>query len=212
MVDILDEVKDDLKQERVNNLFFKHGVKFVIAAVVVLLITLVASLYDQHKYSSIIETGSDYFKATKIQEKDDRIKALSEIVEDGSNGFATISALDIARLQVKDGKYDEALESLNKVIVNSSYDRAFRELAELQSAYILIKKNADEAEIISRIDSLLKDSVWRFSAQELKGFYLLEKGKKPEAVEVFKDLLTKEKLPSNIKARTDKILSIISAE
>jgi hypothetical protein len=203
---ILREIQTDLKDEKYLRLITVHGKKLVIGAVAIVVFTAGLTVYKKHTNKKAREQGTLFIKA--FEESDPKLYA--PIVAYGQKGYAPMAALLKAKSERTSDKTAEAIKTLDGVINNSSYDKAFREKAALDKAFILIEKKGDKAEILKLLASATADgAVYQSTAQELQATYLMQIGDKKQAIEIFRMLAKDENSPATLQERAKNFLAVV---
>lgn len=216
MSELLKELEDELKQERLFK-FLKKYANFLIGIVVlVIVVTITVSWRDSVKTAKALEASEEYRKVAFVSvgesvEDDIALTALNKLIEKSPPSFQMLSLMKKATILQEQDKSEEAIVIYNEIANNSSFDLAFRELARLFIAHRMIEDNSEDSAKIEQILMELSSErhPWRFSAMELHGLYLLEKNKKKEASEIFKMLKADKITPSSTKKRIEKIEKIV---
>lgn len=214
---LIREVKEELEREKLEQLWSKYS-GVVIAAVVLFLGSVIGFQYWQNAHRAAIEgAGAKYeaaleFVATETPSVEDAAKAqalFGELVADGPTGYHALSQLQIAGLQVKAGKKDDALKVYEALAKNSEVDTILRDFAALQAASLRVG-DADFAEVENRLNALSGDTnPWRFGALQLLGATAFQEGKYDKARAAFEKLMANPKVPGGIRDRASMYMARI---
>lgn len=107
-----------------------------------------------------------------------------------ASGYAVMTALRLARLQVENEAFERAAETLGWVVDHAD-DRPMRELARLRQARALAEIDPERA--LTRLDVDVSDG-FRAAYAELRGDLLHELGRDDEAAEAYRAALDSEGL------------------
>lgn len=202
-MDLLEELKQDVRRQKFEDIVINNGGKIITLAV--LIVALTAGLYfaNQYKAKKNLETGLKFYQAIESSKNtEEKIAALDEFAKSSPANYGSIAELRKADELILSSKFDEAKAALESVSKNAKFDQAFREIAELKLVNILVGQNGAEDEIVKRLDALSQpNSVFKFSAIEAKANYLLSKGKKAEAIELYSKLADDKNAPEGISNR-----------
>jgi hypothetical protein len=130
------------------------------------------------------------------------------VIASGQKGYAPMAALIKAKLERTQDKPAEAIKALDGII-NSSYDRAFREKAMIDKAFILMgEKDAKGSDILGLLEKAsAPDAAFRSTALELKASYFLQTGDKKKALDIFTSLSRDENIPATQQERAKHIVA-----
>lgn len=212
MADFLEEVKEDIKKERVEKLVAKYGRYFVAAGIFAIIGITIFSWYKDHVRNTQIETGDKYTEALRLLsgDKEKGSSLLNEIVDKGPASYREFARLKKAEILLEDGKVKEAVEVYDSIAVDASADLVMREVAGLQAAYILIEHSPEDNSIETRLDKLSKKgTIWYGSATELKALYLAKKDMTDQAADIFSQLSAADGLSSSMKERAEKMAALL---
>ena len=139
MANIFNEVDEDIRKERYQNLWSKYG-KYIIGFLVLIVIIFSLTQYLQSKNISdnkkILDT---YFTAIESIEKNqlDLVDQDLKIVYNEKNKtLAAISNIKLSQVYLEDNKKNKALSLLEDIYRNNSLESIYRELALYK--YIII--------------------------------------------------------------------------
>jgi hypothetical protein len=226
--EFLEEVENDIRNERLSKLWAKYG-KIVSAAVVgAVLLSAGWVLYNNHHKkqislnSEMLLKASDLLSAGKMEEA---IGVLDHITHDSNPPYGEMAQMVKASTLISKGGEDvvRGKEILSIIVKKSHIDPVIRDLAE----FSLIKADADlinfnspnEDEmakingLIERLTPLTADKhPWRFQAMDLKGFLLFKTKRFTEASEIYVAIAQAEKCPKGITARAEIMSQLILSE
>jgi hypothetical protein len=197
MNDILNEIKQDIQAERYQRLFLVHGKKLIIASAIIILALSVISIKRYYSDKNAMNAAS-----LLMDQKYD------EVIKTGNKTFSSIAALTKAGEQAKFDKVDDANKLLTEF--SESGDRAFREKALLDKAINLINDKKDYKLAIEILDKIsTKNSVFKFSALEVKASAYMQLGDIKKAQEIYNSIIADDDAPNTLKQRVKNVLSTI---
>jgi hypothetical protein len=213
--DIIREIEDDLRSDRLKRLWQRYHVLVYIAAG--LLVAGVAGfevwrhVAAQHRAAE----SARYAAAMKLVEHGDVAgaqKAFEALGQDAGRGYATLARLYDADLHARQGDVDGALQRYDSIAADGGTDRLFRDLATLLGAALRVDRD-DAASVIQRLQPLLaEDNPWRFSARELVGAAALRAGNAAEARANLTHLSDDAAAPPGIRSRAAELLKTLGDE
>tara|TARA_B100000886_G_scaffold339143_1_gene303726 strand:+ start:849 stop:1475 length:627 start_codon:yes stop_codon:yes gene_type:complete len=208
MSDILRQVDEDLRKEKLTGLWNKFKIYIISIA---LLIIVSVSVYQFNQYKSLNDKRliiEDYFAATNIEDINSRINTLEQL--ETSNKFS----IDLINLKIADsyllkGDTEKALDYLNRVFVDNAKS-IIGDLALYK--YLMIELDtisSDQLDIY--IDSYVnKDSNFIHLFDELKAVRGLLGGNSVNSKIIFETLINDLNVTSDIKVRAEKYLDILN--
>ena len=213
MANIFNEVDEDIRKERYQNLWSKYG-KYIIGFLLLIVIVFSLTQYLQSKNTSdnkkILDT---YFSALENIEKNqlDLANQNLNIVYNKKNKIlAAISGIKLSQVYLEDNQKNKASSLLEDIYNNNSLESIYRELALYK--YIMINfENIDVINIENMIDSIESNSnVFSLYFQEIIGIKHLTLGNAKKANSIFKNLSLDENTPFDLRMRLDKLIQIAS--
>lgn len=214
MTDLIDEIQEDLKEERYSKIVKRFAKIFSILSLVIVLITAVyvwkehASTRLQHQLSISFNKAIIASQEAKF---DEAITFFDEVISHSHQQYAALAMLHKAAIFAKQNKFDKAEEVLKKIIYTKHFDVAFRELAQIILFGNKLSLGNVEEKDISEIVNLTKDSkTWQVSAQQLKALYDLKQGKLEDAQETLKNIIGLEQASRYSRDTATSILAVIS--
>lgn len=191
MVDILDEAREAVQQERMLALLKKYGAMMILGTVVIVIAIIGWQMWQAHQTKAALATSQEYFDALEQLQAGNQgatETTLKSIIENGSSGYKTLAALQLAAEKILAGKKDEAIALYSELEKDGS-DKAFRELGAL-----LLAQHKNE-----KIENT--KGVWRFSALEMQGLQQLEAKEYAKARESFTMISTDPATPQSLRQR-----------
>ena len=213
MANIFNEVDEDIRKERYQNLWSNYG-KYIIAFLMLIVIAFSLTQYFQAKNISDNKAILDmYFSAAEGIEKNqlDFANNEFEIVYNQKNKMlAALSGFKMSETYLNNNQKEEAILLLEKIVDNRSLESIYRELALYK--YIMINfENIDISSIEKKIVSIgVNKNTLHPYFQEIIGIKYLTAGNIEKANSVFTDLLLNEDTPFDLKMRLDKLIQIAS--
>jgi hypothetical protein len=214
MTDIFREIEEDLRRDRLSNVWKRHGNALIGLAVVVVLGTAGWRFWSHLEQQKADATGARFRQATelsregKASEAEAALEALSKDAPTGYRGLARF------RLASEIGKRDaEAGAAAFEALANDSSvdDPALRDLARLRAAMLIIDK-ADPKAIVAKVEGLAKPgNPWRNSARELLGLAALKAGDYEGAGRWFDEIVVDREAPRSLRQRANRYLALVRA-
>lgn len=208
MSDILRQVDEDLRKEKISNLWNKYGIYSILLIAIIVAMVIGFQLqvsFDKSKNEKLVES---YISATNVENINKQISLFNDIVGSKNNYLSGLADLKISNLQLKKGDIEKSLFSLQRIIDNTSYDPILRNLA----TYLLsLKKINDlsEDELINFLnESSIQNSKYKFLFKELIAIKKLIIGENEGSIILFNELINLPDAPIDIKLRAEKFIEI----
>ena len=142
MPDLIDEIKEDIKQEKLKKLWQDTGTYVIGGIILTIVVTAGNVFYKSYKKSKYENLGTELYSAyvkESINESGKSIDAYDNISKNSDKNISAIANMRKAALLDKTGKNDLAIQLYKDISENRSYPIELRELAE-----ILYLRNAIE--------------------------------------------------------------------
>ncbi|MEQ9347868.1 MAG: tetratricopeptide repeat protein [Thalassospira sp.] len=216
MVDIFQEVEEDLKRERSEELWRKYG-KYVIgtAAVIVLGVAGREGLKTYEQTTSI-ENGTRFANAVELaQAGEDKqeaaLEALDAIIADGNAGFVAMGHFQKAAIYLRAGATPSAVSELEAVAANDDIDQVYRDLAVVQIA-MNSATQSNAKDLIAQLEPIaVPENAWYYSAREMIALLHVAAGDVAAAKPLLTDIADDGDAPSGMRARASEILKAVGA-
>ena len=222
MDNFIQEIEEDIRRDRMMNLWRNYG-RFAVAVALVTIIAVAGVLFwRQYTARERLQDGLAYMAAMDLAtpptdasgkpvaatSPDAAVAALQGIANKGTSGYAALSRLQAAGLLAKAGKIDEAAAMYQALADDTSADKVFRDL----SLVLLAMQQLDTAEpndLAARLAPLTaKDNPWRASALELTGLLAARAGDTARAKEIYATLADDPGTPRQLRARAAEMLAV----
>ena len=167
MCDILQEVDEALKQDKMAKLWQDYGRYIIAALVLVVLMTAAKSAYE-HYHRTTSERATTALLSILNDEDADKQAALSEFIKTSKGGSQIVAQLELAGAQLDDGEKDSALATFNGLAENSKAPAYFQDFAKLMSIQLKMDAMNDDqiTAITVQLNALIDNekSLWRYHA------------------------------------------------
>lgn len=216
--EFMDEVENDIRQEKYMNLWNRYG-KFIMGFTIVGLVGLVGynlkSQYvfrERSKASDILIGAQDYAAQNRQGEA---LSALKNLTENSTAPYTILAKINEAGILSigEAAQKQQAIQLYQEIINTHGTEALWHDLA----IYKKIALQLEQAE--PNVEGLLKDlegidldhSPLAPLLSELKGIILLQKGDKAQAGEVFVKLAQSKTAPEGVVMRSQLMAQIISS-
>ncbi len=215
MTDLLDEVKEDIREERYQYIVRKFTKFFSICAVIII-IGVSIYVWKEHIASKLQHNLGLWFSqaTTAIEQNqlDEAITYLDKIIEHPHQQYAALAYLNKAAILLKQNKIGEAENILLKMADHKHFNVALRELSQM--IYLsnkLINNEDDKNAVDEMLASLTKENKpWQLSGLQLKALYDIKRNKIDDAKASLNQIISSKQANYSSKDTASSILSVIS--
>jgi hypothetical protein len=175
---LLREVDEELRRDRMRDLWRRYGPILIAAAVGVVLIVAVSEGWNWYQNSNSAGSSDKLYAALDAADGGDLAAAqtaLDDLAATGTGQYPLLAQFKDAAIQAKQGNTAEAV-SMYDNIVNTAPDQRVRELAMVLGAMILVDTGT-QADVEGRVGSInTEDNPLRNSAREAIGLAQFKAG------------------------------------
>jgi hypothetical protein len=209
MTDLLDEIQEDIKQEKISSLV-KKILTYFIATSIVIIISISVYLWIKNKENQKIELlSNDFFELSDQEDSTSYLKfkdIFEKNIDQNNITYSAFAGFKAASILISENKTEEALEIYKKIAATKSYNQLITDFAEL--LYISNKYKLSKDPEITPLDNIINsNSAFKYNASMLKASILLDLNKNEEAKIIFTELSQNPETPSIIKKNTQIILA-----
>jgi hypothetical protein len=210
--DIFQEVEEDVRRERYEQLWKKYGNHMLVAAVVLVLGVAGYQVWQNYDLSQRQKVSDQFREAAQSAQSGNAPKAeadFSALAKDAPSGYATLAKFHLAAAYLAQGKRDPAVALLRELMGSS--DELISSTARLRLAWIMADASP-KAEIVSQLQPLMAtDSPWRFAASEVIAYIDLKDGARAQAVDEYQKLAQEAEAPASLRQRAGGIAEFLKA-
>lgn len=214
MSDIFQEVEEDVRREKYEELWKKYGSWIITGAVVFVASVAGYQAWQAYDRSARISDSEAFIAALEKAEKGsepDAAAAFEELSKTAGSGYSVLASFQRAALLTQSGDIDGAHAVYDELSEDSSIGRDFRELAVIKSSFLKADLLSFE-EMTARVGPIVDTkSQWRYSARELLAYAALRANKLDEALAAYESLSTDVDAPVDVRARAVEMLAITEA-
>lgn len=167
MSDILQEVDEALKQDKILKLWQDYGNYIIAAVVMVVLMTAAKSGYEYH-HKTTSEAATTQLLSILDGEEESKAAALTDFINNAKGGSSIIAQLQLAGEHLNNDNGEDALKVFADIAMNDKATPYFKDFAKLMMVQIKMDTLSDEniKEIQAYLSAIIDDekSVWRYHA------------------------------------------------
>ncbi len=212
MSDIFQEVEEDVRRERYEELWKKYGNYIIALAAVIVLAVAAWQAWQRYDLNRREQASDKYQAALAVAQSGDAAKAetaFAEIAQDASSGYQTLAQFELATAELAQNKRDQAIARLQQLVQSS--DALVSNTARLRLAWV-IADGAPKPQIANLLQPLTDPmSPWRFAAAEVLAYLDLTQGSRSDAQSEYEKLAADMAAPASLRARANAIATYIKA-
>jgi len=208
MSDIIREVDEELRRERLANFWKKYGGYLAFAAFLIVAGTAGWRGYEYYSQKQAEAASERYAAAQKLAadptKTDEAIAAFKAIAADAPSSYKLLARFSAAaELGKKDAK--EGAAAFDAIANDSSVDKLMREVASIRGASLVVD-TADVADMQKRLTPALADgSAFKHSAKELLALAHLRAGDQASAQRLLLELAFDPETPPGMRNRAQRL-------
>lgn len=212
MSDIFQEVEEDVRKERYEQLWKKYG-NYVIGAAALLVIAVGGyqawNAYDSSQRQAVSDQFEAALKVAQSGKAPEAEAQFTELSKSGYTGYATLSKFNLVGVYLAQAKRDPAVTLLREL--TESPDDVVSSVARLRLAWLEADARP-RAEIQTILEPLTAaENPWRFAAAEVLAYSELKSGSRPQAENDFLNLSQEPLAAPGLRQRASAILAYLKA-
>lgn len=216
MADFIDEVNQELRQERFMNFWRLLGGYIISVSIAVVAITVAVVLWQGYQEKQRIKASEHYFAGVAAKDRKDWAVAIEEfkkVAEENAPGVAAIAAMEEAQSLRMKGDLAAADARYVAIAADSSVEAGLRDLATLYAAQIRMDEGKDRATIDALLAPLVKkSSAFTASAKELMLYNALGANDVEAARTLATEISSDANAPSGVRVRAAALLGTLKSE
>ena len=208
MSDILRQVDEDLRKDRLLKIWRSYRI-YIVGSILIILISLSGYQYylssTQSKNEAIVEQYINSINSTDVNTS---IEQLLELNESDNSFIKGLAKLKRAELYFATEDKGQAIKLLESISIDESLDQIIRDMALYK--YLMIQLDTLDKDLYFEIiDSQdLNSSKFKYLFKELKALKYLIEGDRINSLEIFESIISDENSPINLKTRSEKFIKI----
>jgi hypothetical protein len=206
LTDIFHEVEEDLRREKLNQLWKRYGTLFMTVAVLAVAATSGVVLWRQYEANQKAAAANAFNAATDKAIAGDIDGSLADyeaIVAQGGEGYPVLALFREVELRLAKADLPGAVAVYDR-IAQSAADPRLKALARIRAAYLVADIDAPDVLKNRVADFMGDDNPWRFSARELQAWADFRAGRADEAATALGALAADPTTPPGIRDRAAK--------
>lgn len=210
MSDIFHEVDEEVRREKLKQLWERHGNLIVAFALLVVLAVGGWRGYEWWDARKAAESGTAFEAAVTLSESGkpaEAQEAFAKIAKDGTSGYRVLARFrEAAELAKTDGA--AAVKVYDALAADSALDRSMRDLAAVRAGLILVD-SATLPELSSRLEPLTaSDRPFRHTAREVLALGAWRLGDTAAAKKWFDLIAADAETPAGTRQRIEVLMTL----
>ncbi|WP_457584047.1 tetratricopeptide repeat protein [Ensifer canadensis] len=208
------EVNEELRSDRMKNIWARFGSVIVAIAVLIVLGTIGKVGYDYWRDNASSKSGDEFLQALNLAKEnkaDEALAALNNLQKDGYGAYPVLARLRAATLQAEKGETDAAIKAFSEIGKDTGLPEALRDAARLRAAYLLVDAGTYD-QVSAEVEQLaVPQNNMRHSAREALGLAAYKSGDIAKAKSWFQQIVDDAQSPRNVAGRAQMLLDVIAA-
>lgn len=209
---LLREIQEDLRRERLEKLWKRYGSVLIGAALALVVAVAAYQAWNAWQLSQREARSAAFIAAERLADGDPSAaeNAFAAIGDEGSDGFAMLAGFRQAALLAEGGRLDDAAAEYDALAARLDHP-LYRDLARLRWVSVRLSSDpaaAEDSRLGEALVALSGDTnPWRFSAREMSAAVALRKGDVGQARELLGKLQADVETPQGIRTRSAEMLA-----
>ncbi len=212
MSDIFQEIEEDVRRERYEQLWKQYGKYIIALAVFIVAVVAGYQAWQRYDVAQRQRVSDQLQEASQLAAAGNYVRAetdLAAITKDAPAGYSDLAKLRLAGVYLAEGKRDQSLVLLREIAGSS--DPILASAARLRLAWTLADASP-KAEIATLLRPLMaKDNPWRFAASEVIAYVDLKDGARTQAINEYQQIAQDPAAPAILRQRAGGISEFLRA-
>lgn len=213
MSDIFNEVSEDLRRDRAQQMWEKYG-KYVMALAVLIVAGTAGYVFWQDYSRKQAEAGAAQYVAALDQSRAAGAaadgQALSGVIRGGPAGYAALARLHEAASLTRSGEFAKAAALYQAIATDTGIEREIRDAASILAALNALDVS-DPATVERQVAVLaMPGNPWRHLAWEIAAAAAMKGGNKEQARGYYTRIADDPEAPAALRARAAEMLAALA--
>ncbi len=208
----LREVDEDYRRDQTVKFLKAYGAYLIAGAFVILAIVGGYKYETQRRAAEAASGGDALSNALSLAEagnQEEAEKAFANLAGNGPGAYRVLARLHAAAESVAKKQVESALQDYRGVASDEAAPAALRDFARIQVAALSVDKESYEF-LARQLEALRAGtSEWRFAAKEILGLAAYKDGKKNEAEQLYREIISDGEAPAGMRQRGQIMLSLL---
>lgn len=215
MSDVFHEVEEELRRDKANELWKRHGNKLITVALAIVVGVGGWRLYESYMFKERAADGAAFEAAlTDLNAgKPDAAGALTALAAKKGGAYPALARLrlagDLAAKAKDEAARADAVSAYDAIAADAALPAEWRDFARLRAAYVLVDHAAYE-EVEKRLMPLAdKDGAYRHSAREGIALAAYRTAKFDKALDALQAIILDADAPAGLRQRAERLLAVV---
>ena len=209
MSDILRQVDEDIRKERISTLWKKYGLYLILLVVLIITSVLGLQINKSINIANNEKIVESYLSATTNKNYSEAKSKIEKLISLDNKYISSLSELKISNLLIEEGNETEGVLILERIIQNNSYDQLIKDSATYFLLMLKIDELTEDQIKIYLTDEKIENSNFKYLFKELLGIKSLLLNDKTNAIQRFSHIVESLEVPLDIKIRANKFLELL---
>ena len=212
MTDIFQDVEEDVRREKLEQIWRRYGTYIIAGAAFLVLCTAALTGWRAYQNRVQADRAREFIEANGLLDSNpaEAVKAF-EALAAKSGSYAVLARFREAEALLKQGEAKKAATLYDDIAASSRAPSRLRDLATLKSAY-LTADTTSLADLRARLAPLTTSTgAWRHLARELLAYAALKEGDRKAAIADFRALADDSTAPDGVRSRAATMLGVLGA-
>ena len=206
------EVQEDVQAEQISKIWNKYKNHIIAVIAIILLVSITKNWFISYKKNVNLKNAKQFEQIiSKNSTPDEKITELQEFIKSAKFGYKDIAYFNIYSIQMENKKYNDAIDTLNEIIKNSS-DDVFENLAIIKLGTLL--SSLPEKDLVSvkkQLSSIGSSKALSPVAKFVLGTIYVKENNFEQAQKIFENLTDNVNLPVSLKSQSLTLLNYIKS-
>ncbi len=212
MADIFREVEEDIRRDRLQQLWDKYGIYVI--ALVVGIIALTSAVVGWRAYTTSQAEQASLAFATAVaeaaKEGADAPAIFATMADEAPAGYAALASLRGAGTLAAAGEIDAAIAAYDAVSADSGAEDILRDLAKVKSGTLLVGRTSYDDLAIRLVPLAGDGEPWRNPAREALGMAAYGEQKYARAQSFFQSIVADQTATPGVRDRAHVMIALIA--
>ncbi len=206
------EVEEDYRRDQTVKFFKTYGA-YLIAAAFFAVAVVGGYRYVQDRRAAEAARGGDALTNamtfSDMGKQEESEKALANLAGTGPGSYRVLARLHAAAESVARKQFETALEDYRGVANDEAAPAGLRDFARVQLAALSVDRESYDS-LASQLAAFRSGtSAWRFAAKEILGLAAYKEGKKAEAEQLYREIVSDGEAPLGMRQRAQVMLALL---
>lgn len=209
------EVDEELRHDRMKELWQRFGSWVIAAAVLIVVATAGWRGWQYYSETQAATSGDAFLAAVEMSQQgrhDEAIAALEALEKDGYGAYSVLARLRIAGEMEARGDSAAAIAAYDAIAADAATDSSFRSVARLRAGILAVDGESYD-QVKARLEALAAPGgYYRHLAREALGLSAWKAGADQEALGWFQSIVDDAESGANVRSRAAVMLDLLAGK